>query len=81
LLSVHDVTVRFTGSFPYTLKLIDDSVAPDCVSAAMAEITAVPTPRSREPSDVSAPRPLALVAVHKPVVEAMVTLQAIPSPI
>jgi hypothetical protein len=78
--SVYDVTVRFTSSLPHILKLIDDGVAPESVSSAMAEILTVATPRSQDPSDVSAPRLLALVTVLKPVVEAMVTLQASQSP-
>jgi hypothetical protein len=60
--------------------LINDGIAPESVSAAMAEILTVTTPRSQYPSAVSAPQLLALVTVLKPVVDAMVNLQAIQSP-
>jgi hAT family C-terminal dimerisation region len=78
--SVHDVAARFINALPYIRKLIDDGLAPESVNTAMGEIKVVDMMRTEDSQSLSAPRLLALVQVFKPVVEAMVKLQASQSP-
>jgi hypothetical protein len=78
--SVHDVSTRFIESIPHIRKLIDDGLAPESVSTAMEEIKIVTVPNAQDPSSATAPRLMALVTVFKPVVDAMMRLQASKSP-
>jgi hypothetical protein len=78
--SVQDVAARFVDSLPHIRKLIDDGLAPDSVSTAMEEIKIVTLPNAQDPSTATATRLMALVTVFKPVVDAMMRLQASKSP-
>jgi hypothetical protein len=73
---VQDVAARFINALPYIRKLIDDGLAPESVNTAMGEIKVVDMMRTEDSQSLSAPRFLALLQVFKPVVEAMVKLQA-----